>query len=181
MRFFEFETYLTSDEIQHRMSSYYEWEKHSSWNIFKEYTSPRKGLHIYPDENGFTGYYETGERNRHYDLQKAKAWVHIKIKEKNGKRIVKGYTYYCPLLIIGLLIGLLEIIFVQDILAFILISVVCAVLFMSKIKEENVLQTRNSPLSAPAQIDNHSRSVIVHRIGVKKNVEMWVTFILLFR
>ena len=24
MRFFEFETYLTSDEIQHRMSSYYE-------------------------------------------------------------------------------------------------------------------------------------------------------------
>ncbi len=54
MRFFEFETYLTSDEIQHRMSSYYEWEKHSSWNIFKEYTSPRKGLHLYPDENGFT-------------------------------------------------------------------------------------------------------------------------------
>ena len=139
MRFFEFETYLTSDEIQHRMSSYYEWEKHSSWNIFKEYTSPRKGLHLYPDENGFTGYYETGERNRHYDLQRAKAWMHIKIKEKNGKRIVKGYTYYCPLLIIGLLIGLLEIIFAQDILAFILISVVCAVLFMSKIKEENEL------------------------------------------
>jgi len=76
MRFFEFETYLTSDEIQHRMSSYYEWEKHSSWNIFKEYTSPRKGLHLYPDENGFTGYYETGERNRHYDLQRAKAWMH---------------------------------------------------------------------------------------------------------
>ena len=137
MRFFEFETSLTVDEIQLRVSSYSEWEQHSSWNIFKDYTSSRKGLHLYPCENGFTGYYETGDRNRHYDLQRAKAWINVKIKEKNGKRIVKGYTCYCPLLIIGLLIGLLEIIFVQDMLAFILISVVCAVLFMSKIKEEN--------------------------------------------
>ena len=137
MRFFEFETSLTVDEIQHRISSYYEWEQHSSWNIFKDYTSPRKGLHLYPRENGFTGYYETGERNRHYDLQKAKAWVNVKIKEKNGKRIVQGYTYYCPVLVFGLLIGLLEIIFVKDFLAFVVIFTVCTVLFMSKIKEEN--------------------------------------------
>lgn len=139
MRFFEFETYLTNDEIQHRISSYCEWEKHSSWNIFKEYTSPRKGLHLYPDENGFTGYYETGERNRHYDLQRAKAWVNIKIKEKNGKRIVSGYTYFCPILIILLLIAVVDLITVQDILGFILIFVVSAVLFLSKIKEENEL------------------------------------------
>ena len=139
MRFFEFETSLTVDEIQHRISSYYEWEQHSSWNIFKDYTSPRKGLHLYPRENGFAGYYETGERNRHSDLQRAKAWVNVKIKEKNGKRIVQGYTYYCPLLVFGLLIGFLEMIFVKDTLAFIGIFAICAVLFMSKIKEENQL------------------------------------------
>lgn len=137
MRFFEFKTSLTVDEIQRRAESYYEWEQHSSWNIFKDYTSPRKGLHLYPSRNGFTGYYETGERNRTYDLQRAKAWVNIKIKEKNGKRIVQGYTYFCPLLIIGLLIGLVEIIFVKDFLAFALILIICTVLFVSKIKEEN--------------------------------------------
>ena len=139
MRFFEFETYLTNDEIQHRISSYCEWEKHSSWNIFKGYTSPRKGLHLYPDEKGFTGYYETGERDRHYDLQRAKAWVNIKIKEKNGKRIVSGYTYFCPILITLLLIAVVDLITVQNILGFILIFVVFAVLFLSKIKEENEL------------------------------------------
>ena len=137
MRFFEFETSLTMDEIQHRAASYYEWEQHSSWNIFKDYTSARKGLHLYPAKNGFTGYYETGERNRTYDLQRAKAWVNIKIKEKNGIRIVQGYTYFCPLLIIGLLIGLIEIIFVKDFLAFALILIICTVLFVSKSKEEN--------------------------------------------
>ena len=75
MRFFEFETSLTVDEIQLRVSSYSEWEQHSSWNIFKDYTSSRKGLHLYPREHGFTGYYETGDRNRHYDLQRAKARI----------------------------------------------------------------------------------------------------------
>ena len=139
MRFFEFETSLTVDEIQLRVSSYSEWEQHSSWNIFKDYTSSRKGLYLYPRENGFTGYYETGDRNRHYDLQRAKAWINVKIKEKNGKRIVQGYTYYCPVLVFGLLIGLLEVVFVKDILAFILVFTVCAVLFFSKIKEENEL------------------------------------------
>ena len=139
MRFFEFETSLTVDEIQLRVSSYSEWEQHSSWNIFKDYTSSRKGLHLYPRENGFTGYYETGDRNRHYDLQRAKAWINVKIKEKNGKRIVQGYTYYCPVLVFGLLIGLLEVVFVKDILAIILGFTVCAVLFLSKIKEENEL------------------------------------------
>ena len=39
----------------------------------------------------------------------------------------------------GLLIGLLEVVFVKDILAFILVFTVCAVLFLSKIKEENEL------------------------------------------
>ena len=139
MRFFEFETSLTVDEIQLRVSSYSEWEQHSSWNIFKDYTSSRKGLYLYPRENGFTGYYETGDRNRHYDLQRAKAWINVKIKEKNGKRIVQGYTYYCPVLVFGLLIGLLGVVFVKDILAFILVFTVCAVLFVSKIKEENEL------------------------------------------
>ena len=137
MRFFEFETSLTVDEIKHCISSYYEWEQHSSWNIFKDYTSPRKGLHLYSRKNGFTGYYETGERNRHYDLQRAKAWINVKIKKKNGKRLVQGYTYYCPILVFVLLIGLFDIIFAEDILAFIIIFTVCAVLFVSKTKEEN--------------------------------------------
>ena len=139
MRFFEFETYLTNDEIQDRISSYCEWEKHSSWNIFKAYTSPRKGVHLYPNENGFTGYYENGERNRYHDLQRVKVWVNVKIKEKNGKRIVSGYTYFCPILIIVLLIAVVELITIQDALGFILIFVVFAVLFMSTIKEENEL------------------------------------------
>ena len=151
MRFFEFETSLTVDEIQLRVSSYSEWEQHSSWNIFKDYTSPRKGLHLYPRENGFTGYYETGDRNRHYDLQRTKAWINVKIKEKNGKRIVQGYTYYCPVLVFGLLIGLLEVVFVKDILAFILVFTVCAVLFVSKKKRrkrtDRMCETLNSSIT----------------------------------
>ena len=139
MRFFEFETSLTVDDIRHRAECFYEWEQHSSWNVFKDYTSSRKGLHLYPTQNGFSGYYETGERNRHYDLQRAKAWVNIKIKEKNGKRIISGYTYFCPVLIILLLIAVAELIIVQDIPAFIIVFAVCAVLFMSKIKEEKEL------------------------------------------
>lgn len=139
MHFFKFETALTLEEIQNLAMSYFEFEPHSSWNIFKEYTSSRRGLHLYPTKYGFSGYYETGERNRTYDLLRAKAWVNFKISEKNGKRIVQGYTYFCPLLVIGLLIGLLEIIFVKDLLAFAIICVISVVLFMSKCKEENEL------------------------------------------
>lgn len=137
MHFFEFETALTVDEIQRRASSFFEWESHSAWNIFKDYTSPRKGLHLYPAKNGSAGYFETGERNRTYDLQKAKAWMRAKIKEKNGKRMVYGYTYFCPSLVLGLLLGLLEIVFVKDILAFVMIVSVCSVFFLSKGKEES--------------------------------------------
>ena len=139
MRSFKFETSLSFNEIQAVLSDYIEFEQHSPWNIFKDYNSPRRGLHLYSKEYGFTGYYETGERNRTYDLQRAKAWVNVKIKEKNGKRIIEGYTYYSPFLVIGLLIGLLELIFVQDFLAFIILITVCGVLLFSKFKEENEL------------------------------------------
>ena len=62
-----------------------------------------------------------------------------KRQNKREKRIVQGYTYYCPILVFVLLIGLFDIIFAEDILAFIIIFTVCAVLFVSKTKEENEL------------------------------------------
>lgn len=127
------------DEIQRRTAPYYEWEQHSSWNIFKNYTSPRRGLHLYPTKNGFQGYYETGERNRTDELQRAKAWVSIKIKEKNGERIISGYTYFCPILIILLLVAFVDLFTVPDMPGFLFVSVICAILLVSKIKEEHEL------------------------------------------
>lgn len=139
MRFFSFETALTLDEITERCMPYTETEQHSAWNVFDEYTSSRTGLHLYWTANGFTGYYENGERNRTYSLQRAKTWVSVKIKEKNGKRIIEGYTYFCPLLTIALLLGGITILLATDILAFFLLFVICSVLFISTHKEENTV------------------------------------------
>ena len=137
MRFFSFETTLTMDEIQERCMQFIEYEQHSPWNLFKEYTSSRTGLHLYFTHNGFTCFYENGKRNRTHSLHSAKTWATIKIKEKNGKRKIEGYTYFCPLLIIALFIGLINIVFVEDVLAFAIIFVICSVLLASIIKEES--------------------------------------------
>lgn len=117
MRLFSFETTLTVDEIQARGMAYLEDEQHSPWNIFSEYTSSRTGLHLYVTPDGFTGYYENGERNRTHSLQLAKTWAKIKIKEKNGKRKIEEYAYFCPILMIVLLIGLINIAFAKEALA----------------------------------------------------------------
>lgn len=137
MRLFEFETSLSFDEIQNQAACYYEFEQHSPWDIFTEYNSPRKGLHLYFTDDGFKGYYEDGTYNRYQMLQRAKVWVKVKIKEKNGKRIVRGYTYFCPTLTLALLIGFGQILFDEDILAFIFIGIICTVLLVSSLKEEN--------------------------------------------
>ena len=137
MQFFSFETTLTVNEIQERSMPYLEAEQHSPWNLFKQYTSSRTGLHLYFVHNGFTCFYENGKRNRTHSLQSAKTWATIKIKEKNGKRKIKGYTYFCPPLMIALLIGLINIVFAEDILAVAIILVICSVLLASIIKEEN--------------------------------------------
>ncbi len=119
---------------------YLENEQHSAWNIFDEYTSVRTGIHLYFTKNGFKCYYENGERNRRtHSLQRAKTWASVKIKEKDGKRYICGYTFFCPLLTIVLLLGLIGILFMKDILAFALIFVICSVVFISSHKEETTI------------------------------------------
>ena len=140
MRFFSFETAMSENEIKKYCVSYLEDEKHSAWNIFDEYTSARTGIHLYFTENGFKCYYENGERNhRTHLLQRAKTWASVKIKEKDGKSYIYGYTFFCPLLTMVLLLGLVGIIFTKDILAFALIFVICSVIFVSSHKEETAV------------------------------------------
>ena len=97
MRFFSFDSALSPEEIQHRCLYLLETEEHSPWNIFKEYTSARWGLHLYQADEDFVGYFESGERNRQHSLQRIKICIKVKIKEKNGKVTVKGYTYSNPI------------------------------------------------------------------------------------
>ena len=96
MRFFSFETALSEDEIKEYCIPYLEDEQHSAWNIFDEYTSSRTGLHLYWTANGFTGYYENGERNRTDSLQRAKTWVSVKIKEKKRKANHRRMYLFLP-------------------------------------------------------------------------------------
>ena len=94
MRFFSFDSVLSSEEIKRRCLYLLETEEHSPWNIFKEYTSARWGLHLYQADEDFVGYFESGERNRQDSLQRAKVWFKIKIKEKKRQGNRKG-IYVC--------------------------------------------------------------------------------------
>ncbi len=63
--------------------------------IPQRYSSPRVGLHIYKTRKGYSGYYESGKGSRD-SLNYIKNWFKLKIKDKNGKRIVSGYAYFFP-------------------------------------------------------------------------------------
>ena len=137
MRFFSFESALSSEEIRHRCLYLLETEEHNPWNIFKEYTSSRWGLHLYQADEDFVGYFETGKRNRYHSLQKTKIWFKIKIKEKNGKVTVKGYTYANPLFILVILSGIINFVMEKAFLALGLFLPMALILLAVQFKEED--------------------------------------------
>ena len=137
MRFFSFDSALSSEEIKHRCLYLLETEEHSPWNIFKEYTSARRGLHLYQADEDFVGYFESGERNRYHSLQKTKIWFKIKIKEKNGKVTVKGYTYANPLFILVILSGIINFVFEKAFLALGLFLPMALILLAVQLKDED--------------------------------------------
>ena len=87
---------LSKSEIQELFSSDYEMEKHSKWCIFKEYTSPRVGLHLYKTKTGLQGYYENGKKNRHGSLHCWKTWLKICVKESETGSLVSCKIIYNP-------------------------------------------------------------------------------------
>ena len=137
MRFFSFDSALSPEEIQHRCLYLLETEEHSPWNIFKEYTSARRGLHLYQADEDFVGYFESGERNRQHSLQRIKIWIKVKIKEKNGKVTVKGYTYANPLLILIILCGIINFVIEKEFLTLGLFLPMALILLAAQFKDEN--------------------------------------------
>ena len=137
MRFFSFNSALSSEEIKHRCLYLLETEEHNPWNIFKEYTSARRGLHLYQIDDDFVGYFETGKRNRYHSLQKTKIWFKIKIKEKNGKVTVKGYTYANPLFILVILSGIINFVMEKAFLALGLFLPIALILLAAQLKDED--------------------------------------------
>ena len=137
MRFFSFDSALSSEEIKHRCLYLLETEEHSPWNIFREYTSARRGLHLYQIDDDFVGYFETGKRNRYHSLQKTKIWFKIKIKEKNGKVTVKGYTYANPLFILVILSGIINFVSEKAFLALGLFLPIALILLAVQLKDED--------------------------------------------
>lgn len=91
-------TELSPEEVKELFSMDMETEKHSIWNIFREYNSPRVGLHTYETKDGLRGYYEDGTRNRHGALQNWKTWFHLDIKPTEGGSIVCCRVIYNPYL-----------------------------------------------------------------------------------
>ena len=137
MRFFSFDSALSSEEIKHRCLYLLETEEHNPWNIFKEYTSARRGLHLYQADEDFVGYFETGKRNRYQSLQKTKIWLKIKIKEKNGRVTVKGYTYANPLFILVILSGIINFVVEKAFLALGLFLPIAFILLAVQLKDED--------------------------------------------
>ena len=137
MRFFSFDSALSSEEIKHRCLYLLETEEHNPWNIFKEYTSARRGLHLYQADEDFVGYFESGERNRYHSLQKTKIWFKIKIKEKNGRVTVKGYTYANPLFILVILSGIINFVMEKAFLALGLFLPMVLILLAGQFKDED--------------------------------------------
>lgn len=137
MRFFSFDSALSSEEIKHRCLYLLETEEHNPWNIFKEYTSARRGLHLYQADEDFVGYFESGERNRYHSLQKTKIWFKIKIKEKNGRVTVKGYTYANPLFILVILSGIINFVIEKAFLALGLFLPMVLILLAGQFKDED--------------------------------------------
>ena len=139
MQSFSFETTLTMDEFAQRYAPYIEYEKHSAWDIFHEYTSARVGLHLYPTKSGFIGYYEDGQRTRNGSLQKSKTWVSVKLKEKKGKRIIHGHTFFCPIFSTLILGALTTALLTKEFLSIPILLVISSILFISVCKDENTI------------------------------------------
>ena len=139
MQSFSFETTLTMDEFARCYAPYIEYEQHSAWDLFHEYTSARVGLHLYPTESGFIGYYEDGKRTRHGSLQRSKTWVSVKLKEKKGKRIIHGHTFFCPIFSALILGALTTSLLAKELVAIPMFLAVSVILFISVRKEENTI------------------------------------------
>ena len=91
-------TELSPDEVKELFFKEKEVEKHSIWNFFDSYNSPRVGLHIYETKKGLKGYYEDGSRNRYGSLQHLKTWFSLKIKPTDGGSIIQCRVEYNPYL-----------------------------------------------------------------------------------
>lgn len=110
-------TELSPEEVKELFSMDMESEKHSIWHIFREYNSPRVGLHTYETKDGLRGYYEDGKYNRHGYLQRWKQWFQLKITPQEHGSIVSCRVLYNPYLLIIFFFWLFcffEVIITQD-------------------------------------------------------------------
>ena len=94
-------------------------------------------MHLYQADEDFVGYFESGERNRQHSLQRIKIWIKVKIKEKNGKVTVKGYTYSNPIILLAILSGAISMIFAKDFLALGLLLAIAFIFLFSSLKDED--------------------------------------------
>lgn len=97
MRWFEFDSPLSQEEIYSRLERYAEAEPHSMWAIVDSFHSPRKGLHLYFQNDIVVGYYETGEASRGR-LNVVKSWLRMRIKEEKGNRRIRAATFLSPIM-----------------------------------------------------------------------------------
>ena len=139
MRFIKADTSLPISALKEQFEDWWEFEAHSPWDIFKEYTSARTGLHLYDKGNSIIGYWESGERNRSHSLLRAKNWVVLRMKEKNNQTIISGYVFFCPTLFFALLVGFLTILFCADLFAILLFMLISTVLLWSSMKEQSII------------------------------------------
>ena len=93
-------TELSPEEVKELFGKDKELEKHSTWQLFGDYTSPRVGIHVYETKKGLKGYYEDGTLNRYGRLQNLKTWFSLKIKPTDGGSIVSYKVKYNPYFLI---------------------------------------------------------------------------------
>jgi hypothetical protein len=148
MRYFSFETSLSTDEIHRRCFNLIEYERHSPWNVFTRYVSSRRGLHLYQHPNGFRGYFESGERGRFDSLQSAKVWTTFRITEKNGKRVLSGITYFCPLFSLLFFVVAVDILFHKNIIALVPYLLIFFAFLFFNLREETETVARIQALLA---------------------------------
>lgn len=139
MRFIKADTSLPISDLKEQFEDWWEFESHSPWDIFKEYTSARTGLHLYDKGNSIIGYWESGERNRSHSLLRAKNWVVLRMKKKNDKTIISGFVFFCPTLFFALLAGVITILLCADVFANLLFMLISTVLLWSSIKEQSII------------------------------------------
>lgn len=88
MRFLRYKCDLPPDLVIERFGRFTATEKHNPFNPFNSFHNPRIGLHTYIDGNGVSGYYESGIRNRHDNLQSQKVWFELSVTPHgDGSRI----------------------------------------------------------------------------------------------